>query len=166
VWDAATGKELLTLGDQVALSVVWRPDGKRLATGTIDGPAKVWDAGTGKELPSLSGHSGSVFSMAWSPDGKRLAAGGEDTTIRVWNTGTGKELLTLSGHSTSVESVAWSPDGRRLASASDIVRIYVMDIRDLMALARERVTAHPSTEGCKKYLHVDKCPAAPALVWW
>jgi len=27
----------------------------------------------------------------------------------------------------------------------------------LVALARERVTAHPSGEDCKKYLHVDKC---------
>jgi WD40 repeat protein len=80
----------------------------------------------------------------------------------------GKELLTLSGHNASVKSVAWSPDGHRLATASedDTVQIYAMDIRDLMELARHRVSAHPSDEGCKKYLGVAKCPPVPTLPWW
>ena len=40
-------------------------------------------------------------------------------------------------------------------------QIYSMDVRDLMALARERVTAHPSENGCLQYFHVDKCPQIP-----
>ena len=61
--------------------------------------------------------------------------------------------------------MAWSPDGKRLATGSEdgTVQVYAMDIRGLMALARERVTAHPSEEGCRKYLHVDKCPSVPEL---
>ena len=51
-------------------------------------------------------------------------------TAKVWDAATGKEVLTLSGH----------------------------NIYDLMTLARGRVTTHSSEEGCKKYLHVDKCP--------
>jgi WD40 repeat protein len=86
----------------------------------------------------------------------------------VWDAGTGRGLLTLSGHSGEVKSVAWSPDGKRLASASNdgTVQVYAMDIHDLMALARERVTAYPSEEGCKKHLHVDMCPPVPELPWW
>jgi hypothetical protein len=41
-----------------------------------------------------------------------------------------------------------------------------MEIHDLMQLARQRVTAHPSDEGRKKYLGVDKCPPFPELPWW
>jgi WD40 repeat protein len=125
----------------------------------------VWDAGSGKELLTLSGHRGSVRSVAWSPDGKRLGTGSWDKTAKVWDAGSGKELPTLSGHRSPVLSVAWSPDGKRLATASNdqTVQVYGMDIRDLMALARERVTAHPSEEGCKRYLHVDKCPSVPEL---
>jgi WD40 repeat protein len=119
-------------------------------------------------LVSLSGHSDRVSDVAWSPDGKRLATGSEDNTAKVWDTETGKEVLTLSGHSSYVLSVAWSPDGKRLATGSgdSTVQIYAMDIRDLMALARQRVTAHPSEEACKRYLNVDKCPAIPELSLW
>jgi len=78
---------------------------------------------------------------------------------------TGQALRNLSGQTVAVRSVAWSPDGKRLATAGDdlIVQIYAMDIHDLMALARQRVTSHPSDEGCKRYLYVDKCPPVPEL---
>ena len=80
----------------------------------------------------------------------------------------GKEVLTLRGHTDSVASVAWSPDGKRMATASwdGTVQLYAMDIRDLMNLARQRVTAHPSDGDCRKYLGVDKCPPFPDLPWW
>jgi len=167
VWDTETGKELLTLSghSDYVNTVAWSPDGRRLATGSGDKTTKVWDAETGKELLTLRGHTDYVFSVVWSPDGKRLATGSDDKTAKVWDVESGKELLTLSGHNASVERVAWSPDGKRLATASadKTVQVYAMDIRDLMALARQRVTAHPSAEGCKKYLHLDKCPPVPDL---
>jgi WD40 repeat protein len=182
VWNVAGGEDLLTLsrkalstavdqelltlsGNNVAYGVAWSPDGKRLATAGYDKRTRVWDPTIGKELLTLTGHSGPVYSVAWSPDGKRLATGSQDYTARVWDEETGKQLLNLSGHSGPVYSVAWSPDGKRLATASEdgTVQVYAMDIHDLMALARQRVTAHPSEEGCKKYLHVDKCPPVPEL---
>jgi hypothetical protein len=46
VWDAAGGRELLTLTGHAGgvNSVAWSPDGARLATGSNDGTAKVWEA--------------------------------------------------------------------------------------------------------------------------
>jgi len=170
VWDAKTGRELLTLGGDgwILTSVAWSPDGKRLATGSIDKTARVWDARTGKQLLTLTGHRAFVMCVAWSPDGKRLATGSQDTTVKVWDAATGSELLTLGGQTNTVHSVAWSPDGRRLAAASadGTVQVYAMDIRDLMVLARQRVTAHPSEGNCKKYLHLDRCPSVPDLSLW
>ena len=58
VWDAASGKELLTLkghGSRV-WSVAFSPDGQRIVTGSRDQTAKVWDAASGKELLTLKGH--------------------------------------------------------------------------------------------------------------
>ena len=103
--------------------------------------------------------------MAWGPNGKRLATASADNTAKVWDAATRKELLTLRGHSSEVDSVAWSPDGKGLATASadNTVQAYAMNIRDLTAVARERVTAHPSDASCQKYLRVDKCPPVPVL---
>jgi len=168
VWEVDTSRQMLLnlSGDNLTVeSIAWSPDGKRLATGNGNFTASVLDGGTGKDLLTLSGHRGYVLSVGSSPDGKRLATASWDQTTKVWNTNGGEELLTLSGHSGPVASVAWSPDGKRLATASHdtTVQVYAIDIRDLMALARERVTAHPSDAACKKYLHVDKCPPLPVF---
>jgi WD40 repeat protein len=106
---------------QPVVSVVWSPDGKRLAA-AIEGAAFVWDAETGKELLSLSLRSG-ISSIAWSPDSRRLAAAAQDNTVTVWDAETGGELLTLGhynewAYGESVSSVAWSPDGKRLATGN------------------------------------------------
>lgn len=91
-----------------------------------------------------------------------------DQTTRVWNAENGRELLTLHGHGDAVVSTAWRPDGKRLATAGSdsLVQLYALDIHDLMALARLHITAHPSDEGCQKYLHVEKCPAVLAVAVW
>jgi hypothetical protein len=64
--------------------VSWSPDGARLATGSLDGTAKVWDAAGGRELLTLKGHAGEVI-VSWSPDGARLATGSYDGTAKVWD---------------------------------------------------------------------------------
>ena len=128
IWDVASGQEVLKLrghaGGQEAItlrghangvhSVTFSPDGKRLATASMDGTAKIWDAASGQEVLTLRGHS-SVF---FSPDGKRLATASHDNTATIWDTVTGHEVLTFRGHVNHVVSVVFSPDGKRLATGS------------------------------------------------
>jgi hypothetical protein len=130
VWDARTGKELLTLtghGDPVR-GVAFSPDGGRIASGSDDKTVKVWDTGTGQEALTLMGHAGGITSVAFSPDGMRLASGSLDKTVKVWDARTGKELLTLTGHAGGVTSVAFSPDGGRIASGSEwAIKVFRLD---------------------------------------
>ncbi|MGA2075907.1 MAG: hypothetical protein ABSH52_20655 [Terriglobia bacterium] len=120
VWDAGTGKALLTVGGHhgPVSSVALSPNRKCVSTGNWDFTATVYDTETGKELVTMRGHNGPVVSVAWSPDGKRLATGSGDSTPMVWDAKSGRKLLTLKGHEGSVLSVAWSPDGKRLVTGS------------------------------------------------
>jgi WD40 repeat protein len=125
VWDASTGRELLSLGGHTGRvsRVAFSPDGRRLVSASADATVKVWDAQTGGEILTFCGHSKAISSVAFSPDGKRLASATSnwpnlaDGEVKVWDAQTGREALTLRGHVGWVYRVAFSPDGRRLASS-------------------------------------------------
>lgn len=86
LWDAETGRSLLTLSDKDRVaSVAWSPNGKFIATVCGVNTAAVWNARNGERLLTLRGHSRPVRSVAWSPRGERLATGSLDGTVRVWD---------------------------------------------------------------------------------
>ena len=45
---------------------------------------RLWDVGTRENIATISGHTGSVYSIAFSPDGTTLASVSEDGTIKLW----------------------------------------------------------------------------------
>jgi WD40 repeat protein len=73
------------------MSVAFSPDGKTLASASVDQTIKLWDVATGKEQATLKGHTEVVFSVAFSPDGKRLASGSKDGTIKLWDVAVSKQ---------------------------------------------------------------------------
>lgn len=91
------------------------PDGRRLATASWDGTARVWDLESGRSLVTFDGGDANLVSVAFSPDGTHLATAG--ATIRVWDATSGAALGTLDGHRSRVSGIVFSPDGRLLASA-------------------------------------------------
>ncbi len=169
VWDARTGKRLLTLRAHIGTirSVSYSPDGRRIATAG-DGGVNIWDASSGRLLFALAGHTDSVFSIKYSRDGKLIATDSADGTARVWDAVTGANLLTLPADNHRLDrrhrlgDLAFSPDGRYLAVVDETgINVFLLSTQDLVALAESRVERTLTTEECEQYLHTQACPAAP-----
>ncbi|MBT2401806.1 helix-turn-helix domain-containing protein [Streptomyces sp. ISL-100] len=105
------------------------PDGRLVASASVDRTVKLWDVRRHRLLTTLTGHTGSVFSVAFSPDGDLLASAGADHTVRLWDVRRHRLLITLTGHTGSVFGIAFSPDGRLLASASADRTVMLWDVR-------------------------------------
>lgn len=92
------------------------PDGKLLASASLDNTAKIWDLESGEERLTLRGHGDGVCTVEFLPEGKKLVTASLDKSLRVWDVATGAALTTMSGHQQYVECMDASPDGRLLAS--------------------------------------------------
>jgi WD40 repeat protein len=160
LWDAGSGEPARTLIDIDAFSTstAFSPDGGLVAAGLQDGTARVWEVDTGRQLRSFRG--GNTYAVAFDPGGARLATGHTNGDVKLWDLNTGEELLVLSGHVGEVINLAFSPDGELLASAGydGTVRVWVVDIDELVEMARSRVTRALTSDECEQHLHVASCP--------
>ena len=166
LWDATTGEQLAMLpheGD--AFWVDFSPDGSRLATTERNGTVQIFDITSlpPREVLTLKGHTSAVLAVVFSPDGRLLATGSMDGTVRLWNAASGQELLNLGLHTDGVISVSFSPDGSRLVSGGwdGTARVYALRLEELVTLAQQRLTRSLTDEECRRYLHVEACPATP-----
>jgi WD40 repeat protein/DNA-binding SARP family transcriptional activator len=166
VWDPETGTEILALpGAEDALwlnCVAYSPDGRFIAACEGKGSIRVWEADTGEVYRILPGHTAAPGGLAFSANSARLASAGFDTLAKVWDLEAGEEIATLYGNDTQLAPIRISPDGTMVTIGADgLVRIYTVDTEELVALARSRVTRSLTREECRKYLHVEECPARP-----
>jgi WD40 repeat protein len=136
IWDVS-GRPLRLSGhtDDV-WDAQWSPDGRRIATTSYDGTARMWDAASGEERLEME-HPAGVRFLAWSPDGKRIITTCQDRFARVWDADSGELLLRVAAPENHFFFVpSWSPDGSRFAAASvpdNTIRIF------------DATTGHPLT---------------------
>jgi WD40 repeat protein len=110
-------------------TVVFSPNGDRLATGESNGEISLWQIANGQPVWTSRGQAGQIQCLTYSSDGLILASGSADGTIKLWNSLTGDALKTLEGHTHWVRAIAWQPGGSILASGSSDGTIKLWDTR-------------------------------------
>jgi WD40 repeat protein len=105
---------------QIALCT-YSDDGKRIATGSWDGTARVWDAQSGKLLKTIRPgvrRNHAVNSAYFSPNGAHLLLGSSDSSISIWHIGSATRVSNfVSDESDGVCSAIYSRDGKSILTA-------------------------------------------------
>jgi WD40 repeat protein len=118
----------------------------------------VWDVQSGEKKLTLGGHNGGVLAVEFSPDGSLIATAGNDGTVRFWDAESGEEEMVISGGTDPISQLRFSPDGTKLATGdAGTIRIWVLDIDDLVAIANRELTRSLTDEECQQYLHLQRC---------
>ncbi|HMJ64931.1 MAG TPA: WD40 repeat domain-containing protein, partial [Candidatus Binatia bacterium] len=119
IWDATTGKEIGQMPEAsepehtgVISSIAFSPDGKLLATASMDHSIRLWDFASRKRIAALHGHLSEVWSLAFSPDSKMVVSGSKDGSVNIWETHRTQKEDVLAGWT----PLSFSRDSGKLAA--------------------------------------------------
>ncbi|TPX35648.1 hypothetical protein SmJEL517_g01965 [Synchytrium microbalum] len=103
---------------QHVISLDWNPGGDKLATGSMDGVARIWSR-QGGLLHVFTKHTEPILSIKWNKKGDLLLTGCRDKSAIVWDSATGECRQQFEFHTDSVLDVDWKDDTTFATSSAD-----------------------------------------------
>jgi dipeptidyl aminopeptidase/acylaminoacyl peptidase len=165
IWDANTGEELIRLPGYDANRIYKleiSPDSRLVAAGNNGGQVDIWrlpddfptDGESEAEIVFSVNTGIAIRGLSFNPSGTQILTG-----FQIWDVATGELLLSLSNFG-GVGDAEFSPDGERVAIAGldGLLRLFTLDLEELITLAQLRLTRSLTAAECQQYLHMEECP--------
>lgn len=117
--------------EDIIVDLQWSPDGKMLASQSLDETYKVWELSTRTCKYTFAGYNTDNWdcTMQWNATSTLLTTGYEDSFIKIWNVTNGTCVATLEDEGFSLYSVSWNPEGTLLATGSENGHAVIWDAR-------------------------------------
>ncbi|CAB3402598.1 unnamed protein product [Caenorhabditis bovis] len=163
---------MLRTHNMEVLCVEWSPNGKYLASSSMDNTICIWNAKNFHEkIAVLRGHDSAVKGISFDPIGKYLASLSADKSLKLWQTDNWQCHTTItkpfegSSQTTMFSRLDWTPDGKYLlaptATNNDGPTVQIIE-RQTWSIERDLV-GHRKATTCVRvlprimcYLHKNK----------
>jgi len=141
-----------------AFPMRFTPDGRRLVAADQSASIVVYDTTTWRPTVRIDNtHEGTIKDLEVSRDALLIVSGGSDGIVRVWDIETGKQLQAIPFHET-IQNIEFLEERHLLVtSLTGSVLHVTIDVDELVALARIRVTRTFTQGECDTY-RIDPCP--------
>lgn len=132
MWASTTGECLQTFYGHSAeiVAAEFNPaDAGLVATGSMDGTARIYHVATGQEVHRIDEHMAEVIAARFSRDGQMLLTGSFDNNGMIWDVRSKSVALELRGHEAELSNCVWNFDCSLVATGSLDSTARVWDLR-------------------------------------
>lgn len=105
----------------------YSPDGKLLASGSVDSTVILWRTGDMRIARKIKQPAG-ITNLAFSPDGNTVATTSYDGIARLWRTDNGQLVKQFPANGQTLWAIDISPDGKTMACAGEDKTVRLWDL--------------------------------------